>query len=114
MWLQVRGSEKSRRDDRGDTEAQQQDSRAPLRTIRRLDRELALSVGPPAHRICGTEPRLATDDFDFVGDDEGRIESDAELADQPGILLFVAGQLLQKLGSARSRDRAQVFDDLIA
>ena len=52
--------------------------------------------------------------LDPVGDDEGRIEADAELADQLRILLLVAGQALEELGGARLGDGAQVRDRFVA
>ena len=50
----------------------------------------------------------------LVGDDERRIEADAELADQMRVLLLVAGELAEELARAGLGDRAEVRDDLVA
>ena len=48
--------------------------------------------------------------LDAVGHDEGRIEADAELADELRVLLLVAGELLEELGGAGLGDGAEVRD----
>ena len=54
-----------------------------------LDRELAIGAGLPAHAAAPAgSPALRVQHFDAVGDDEGRIEADAELADELRVLLL--------------------------
>ena len=76
-----------------------------------LDREAALAVGDPAPALAVA--RLAAQHLDPVGDHEGRIKADPELADQAHILLRVAGQLVDEGRRSRARDRAEVFDQLV-
>ncbi len=92
----------------------QVDGRAALRALRGLDRKFSLAIGKPADRFGCIQTRLAGDDLDFVGDDEGGVEADAELADQAGVLFFVTGQLLQELGGSRPGDRAEILDQFVA
>src|SRR5690606_12680770 len=84
----------------------QRDVGAARRLLHRLHRELAGAFGLPAHRLVGGQPRAARDDDDAVGDDERRIEADAELADQLRVARLVAGELAEELARARARDRA--------
>ena len=51
-----------------------------------------LAAGLPQHGVRGIGTGLAGQHFDFSGNNEGGIEADAELTDQLGILLLVAGQ----------------------
>ncbi len=93
----------------------QDDGGAARRLLRLLDRELALAVRDPAP--SGALAGLARDDLDLVGDHEGGIEADAELADQGKILVFlglVAGQVLHEGGGAGARDGAEILDQLVA
>ena len=53
-------------------------------------------------------------DGDLVGNDEGRIEADAELADQVRVLGLVAGQRREEFPGAGLGDGAEVFDGFIA
>lgn len=53
-------------------------------------------------------------DIDLVGDDEGAVETDAELADQVRILLLVARQVLQEVGGPGLGDGAQVSHHILA
>jgi len=57
----------------------QDDARAPAGAFRLGDRERPLAVAFPAPALA--VPGLAADDGDPVGDHEGRVEADAELAD---------------------------------
>ena len=52
------------------------------------------------HAGRGIQARAARINVDAVGDDERRIEADAELADQLRVLLLVAGHARQELGRA--------------
>ncbi len=52
--------------------------------------------------------------FDFVGDDERGVKTNPELADEPGVVLFIAGHLLQEFGCPRFCNRANIFDQLVA
>src|SRR3546814_9804513 len=68
------------------------------------DREAAFSVRAPRPglRLSG----LAARDLDRVGDHEGRIEADAELADERHVLARVATELFQERpGSRTGEDR---------
>ena len=53
-------------------------------------------------------------DFDLIRDDKGTVKADAELADQRGILLLIAGELIKKLCRTRFGDGTQVVDDLFS
>ena len=80
---------------------------APL--DRRLgDGELALAVGDPAPALALAG--LAAQHLDPVGDHEGGVEADAELADQRHVLRGVAGHLLHEGGGAGARDGAEILD----
>ena len=61
---------------------------------------------------CGRQPGAARLDRDPVGDDEPRVEADAELADQLRVLLLVALQRRDELARAALGDRAEVGDRL--
>ena len=77
-------------------------------------RRIAAAVGLPAHALRRRLAGAARLDRDLVGDDERRIEADAELADQVRVLLLVAGQLREELARARLGDRAEVRDHFVA
>src|SRR3569832_1945731 len=62
-----------------------------------LDREIAGAGGLPAHAFIGSQTGAARFDSDAVGDNEARVKTDAELADQRRILLLVSGQLGEEL-----------------
>ncbi len=79
----------------------------------RLDLELARAVAAPAHALFGFQTGTARFDGDAVGDDETRIEADAELADQVGVLLLVAFQPGHEFARAALGDRAQVRHRLL-
>jgi hypothetical protein len=69
----------------------------------------------PLHaRVGGGEAGPAGAHGDLVGDDEGGIKADPELADQVGVLLLVAGQLAEELLGARLGDGTQVGHHLVA
>ncbi len=87
---------------------------AALRPVDALDRVLAVAGRRPAHAVGRGQPGAARDERHAVGDDERRIEPDAELADQPRVLRLVAGQRREELARARLGDRADVRDHLVA
>ena len=55
---------------------------------------------------------LAGDDLDLVGDHEDGVEADAELADEVGVLLGVAGELREEVLGAGAGDGAEVRDEV--
>src|SRR3546814_12551410 len=55
---------------------------------------------------------LAARDLDRVGDHEGRIEADAELADECHVLARVAAELFQERSGPRTGDRAEILDQI--
>ena len=67
--------------------------------IRDSDREAPFPVRGPADRLLAGPGRLR-DDGDRVGHHEGRVEADAELADQLG----VAGTGLRRLDALHEGD----------
>ena len=79
-----------------------------------LDGELALAARLPAHPLGGGTAGATRGDGDVVRDDEARVEPDAELADEPGILRVVAGQRLEELAGAGAGDGPEVGGDLLA
>ena len=64
--------------------------------------------------VLGGEAGAAGGQRHLVGDDEGGIEADAELADQLRVLLLVAGELREELARAGFGDGADVLDDLLS
>ena len=112
----------------------QHDARAALRRIvrrRRRDRESALAVRRPQPRRIGSG--AAGENLDTLRHHEGRIEADAEAADQravvaalavlaalaalavlSGALLLDGFEAVQKCLGARARDGAERFDHLVA
>ena len=92
----------------------QHDVGAAAHLLHRLDRVLAGAVGLPAHRLAGGPPGAPRQERDPVGDDERRVEADAELADEARVLRLVAGQRGEEFARARLRDRPDVGDHLVA
>jgi hypothetical protein len=78
-----------------------------------LERVLAGALGFPADAVLGGQSGAAGGQRHAVGDDERRVEPDAELADQVGVLRLVAGERLEELARARLRDRADVADHFL-
>jgi len=60
-----------------------------------LDVEAGLAVGDPVPGSVFT--CFAGDDFYTVGDHEGAVEADAELADEVRVFLGVAGELVEEV-----------------
>jgi hypothetical protein len=76
-----------------------------------LDRELPVGAGlhsAPLARL----PGLARAHLDPLGDDEGRVEADAELADEGGGLLLISRERAEELGRSGAGDGAEVGDRL--
>ena len=97
----------------------QHDARAARRRVldrQWRDRKSALSVRCPAPGLGGA--RASQIDGHFVGDHEGRIEANAELADQgrrlPSFLVgALRGELLEKSPRAGTCNRAERLDQLL-
>lgn len=92
----------------------QHDAGAALGLVDAGDFELAFATRGPMHAFVGGQAGAARIHVDLVGDDEGAIEPHAELADQVGVLLLVAAQVLKEVGSAGLGDRAQMRDRIFA
>ena len=78
--------------------------------LRGLDVKAGLAVAGPAP--CLIFAGLAGDDLDMVGDHEGAVEADAELADEVGVLSGVAGELREEVFRAGAGDGAEVRDQI--
>ena len=94
----------------------QDDGSAVLGALGGLDREAALALRDPLVRL-GAAAGRAADDLDPIGDEEGAVEADAELADErerAGLALFGFLQLLGELAGAALGDGAEVVDELLA
>ena len=76
-------------------------------------RVLAFARALPLHAMLGRQAGTARQQRDAVGDDEGRIEADTELADQVGVLGAIGGELLEELARAGLGDRADLVDHLL-
>jgi hypothetical protein len=92
----------------------QRHPRAARLTIDASNREFPLPVRIPVHAMANRQAGAAGFDLDAIRNDEGRVEADAELSDELSVLSRIAGHLLQELRGARSGDRPEVFDDLVA
>jgi hypothetical protein len=75
---------------------------------------LAVHGAFPAHAMLLGEAGAAGGERHLVGDDEAGIEADAELADELGVLLLVAGELAEEFPGAGLGDGADVLDHLLA
>ena len=73
-----------------------------------LDAELALAVRLPVHALGGRRAGPARLHDDPVGHDEGRVEADAELADEIGVLLLLAAELADEVAGAGPGDGAEL------
>ncbi|KAG1274085.1 hypothetical protein G6F64_015209 [Rhizopus arrhizus] len=85
------------------------DAGATLGLVDGGDVEIAFAARTPAHAFAGSQAGAARGDFHFIGNDEGAVEADAELADQLRILLLVARQL----DTASSRDRPIPLSEIV-
>ena len=78
-----------------------------------LDGVIPFAAGFPADSLVGFNAGTTGNDRYFVGNDEGRIETDAKLADQVRILGLIAGQRREKFLGARLGDGAQMLDRFV-
>ena len=87
------------------------DGGAPAGPLGVLDAEGALAVGgPPPRPVLAGAPG---DHVHRVGDHEGRVEADAELADQRHVLLGVAGELGEEALGSRAGDGAKRLHQVV-
>src|SRR5690606_18978791 len=75
--------------------------------------ELTLAFRGPVHAFAGWHTGTAAVYIHLVGDDEGRIEAHAKLANQLGVFLGVTGEVFHEVGSAGLGDGAQVGNDIL-
>ena len=92
----------------------QNDIRATSRSGRGFQRIVTFAGRFPTHRFIFASTGAPSYESDFIGNNERRIKSDAELADQVRILSLIAAQLLKKFARAGFRDSADVLNHLIA
>ena len=85
-------------------------TRAGILLAGRRDFEPAAARRRPGPDLV--RPGAAAGDDDAIGDHEGRVEADAELADQAGAVLGL-GQAGQKGFGAGTRDGAEIVDQLL-
>ena len=90
----------------------QRDAGAALRAGDRLHLEIAAPFRAPAHALLGRQTGAARLDRQPVGDDEAAVESNAELADQLGVLLLVALERRHEFARPALRDGAEIRDRL--
>src|SRR5262249_20936712 len=88
--------------------------RAALLSLDRLDAVLALPSRYPPHPFRRRRIGAAREHRDLVRDDERRVETDAELPDELGVLALITAEPLEELAGARARDRAEILDHLVA
>ncbi len=79
-----------------------------------LDRVAALAARLPTHTLVGLHAGATGGQGDLVGDDEGGIKADTELADELAVLGLVTRQVLEEFLGARAGDRADGLVDLLA
>ena len=91
----------------------QGDPRPALGPLDRLDREFSPPIRFPANGLVISEAGATRFHAYPVGDDEGRVEADAELTDQSRIFLLITGHLLQKIRSTGARNSAEVIDEFV-
>ena len=68
----------------------------------------------PANARGRIQARPARFDGDILCDNECRIEADAELANQLGVFLLVAGHLPEELRGPGAGDGAKIIDQFLA
>ena len=76
--------------------------------------EVALAFRRPVHAFARSSAGTTAEHVNFVGNDECRVETDAELTDQVRILLLIAGQVFHEISGAGLGDGAQVGDRVFA
>ena len=79
----------------------------------RFDRVAAFPGALPADTVLGGHAGAAREQRDPVGDDEGGVESDAELPDEVSVLGPIGGQLGEELARPGLGDGADVVDDVL-
>src|SRR5207253_3462454 len=57
------------------------------------DFEFAFAPGRPMHAFAGSEAGTTAEHIDFIGNDEGGVETDAELTDQVRVFLLIAREV---------------------
>jgi hypothetical protein len=92
----------------------QNDGGAPRGQVHRFHGEFAVGPRLPSHAFRGRQSGAAAQHFDPIGHDECGVETHAELADERGVLLLVAGELLEELGGSGARDGAEMRDGIFA
>ncbi|KWV87446.1 hypothetical protein PFLmoz3_03295 [Pseudomonas fluorescens] len=91
----------------------QHDARTTVSLVDSGDFKFALALGSPVHAFAGVKAGAAAEYFNLVGDDEGRIEAHAELADQVRVFFLVARQVLHEICGAGLGDGPQVGDRIV-
>ena len=80
-----------------------------------LEGVAAVGVGLPEHRLVGGSTGAPGEDGDLIGDHEGRVEADAELADQLRVVLDLAAlEQLDELLGPRVGDGPERLGGLVA
>ena len=92
----------------------QGDARAAVLDFGNFHREFALAVRLPAHSLGRVQAGTPRFHDNAIGHDKSRVEADAELADEPRVLLFVTRHPAQEFRGARTRDGAEVLHQLVA
>lgn len=85
----------------------QHDAGAALGLVDAGNFEFAFATRRPVNAFSGRQTGATRVHIDLVGDDEGAVEPHPELADQVGVLLLVAAQVLEEIGGAGLGDRAR-------
>src|SRR5206468_11266686 len=67
----------------------------------------------PSDALVGRDSSAATEEDNPLRDDEARVEADAELTDELGVLGGLGGQALKALARPGLGDRADLVDDFL-
>ena len=86
---------------------------AALRHVDRFEGVLALPVALPAHALACRRTGAAAGHGDAVGYDEGRVKAHSKLPDQATVGLFVCSEGFEVASRARTRNGAEVGDQLV-
>ena len=78
-----------------------------------VDFEIASAFAAPAHALFGLQASAARFDGDAVGDDVAAVKAHAELANELGVFLLVAGETAHEVLGAALGDGAEVVDRLL-
>ena len=76
------------------------DARSSLTHLDRLYLIVSLARAGPANALVCRRTSPACVHYHFFGNDKRRIEADTKLTDQLRVLLLIAGQRTEKVGSA--------------